>query len=98
MIIKLLVTAFVAIVSVIENSLENLAISPVLIPVQILSQDIIITTVLKTIPHIMIVTHLTLNNITETPHIHNTLLTPIIIQPHLVVHINLTFVPFVVHY
>ena len=44
MTIKLLVTAVVAMVIIIEDSHENLAINPVLTLVQLLAQDFIITT------------------------------------------------------
>ena len=87
---KLLVTAVVAAVIIIEGSQENLAIIPVLILVQILAQDIIITTLLKTTLHIMIVIDLDMTNITKTPHVHIILLALIIIQPQLVVQLNLT--------
>ena len=80
------------IVTIIEDSHENFTINPVLILVQIPAQDIIITTLLKTTLHIMIVIDLDMINITKTPHVHITLLPPIIIQPQLVVHINLTLV------
>ena len=40
----------------------------------------------------MVVVDLDMSNITKTPHVHNTLLALIIIQPHLVFHINLTLV------
>ena len=93
MIIKLLVTAAVAIVTNIEDSHENRAINPVPILAQISAQVFITTTLLKTISHIMIVTDLVMINIIKTPpHVHFILLAPIIIQPHLVVHINLTLV------
>ena len=92
MTIKLLVTAVVAIVIIIEDSHENLAINPVLIPVQILAQDIIITTLVKTSLQIMIVIDLDMIKITKTPHVHITLLALKLIQPHLVVHIKLTIV------
>ena len=92
MTIKLPVTAVVAIVTTIKNSHENLAINPVLNPVQILAQDTIIITLLRTIPHIMIVIDPDMINITKTRHVHFSLLAPVIFQTHLVVLINLTLV------
>ena len=41
----------------------------------------------------MIVIALDMTNITNTPHVHITLLALIIIQPHLVVHLNLNLIP-----
>ena len=52
---KRLVTTVVAMVTIIEDSHENFAINTVLILVQVLAQDIIITTLLRTHLHIMIV-------------------------------------------
>ena len=89
---KFFVTAVVAIVIIIVDSYENLAISPRLILVQILAHNIIITTLLKTTLHIMLVIDLDMTNITVIPQLHITLLAHIFIQPHLVVHINLTLV------
>ena len=60
--------------------------------VQILAQDSIITFFLRTTLPFMIVIALDMTNITNTPHVHITLLALIIVQPHLVVHINLTLV------
>ena len=93
MIIKLLAIAVVTMVTIVEDSHEYLAINLALILAQILAQIIIITTLLKTIPHNMSVTDLVLINIIKTPlHVHIILLAPIMIQPHLVVHINHTVV------
>ena len=93
MINNLLVIVVVAEVTIFKDSHENLAINFVLTLVQILAQDIIITTFLKTFQHIMIVIDPVMINITKTPlHDHFTILAPITIQHHLVVHINLNFV------
>ena len=76
----------------IEDSHENLAINPVLILDQILAQDFIINTLLKTTLNFVIVINLAMINITTPPHVHITLLALIKFQPHLVVLIKLTLV------
>ena len=93
MIIKHFVIAFVAIVTILEDSDENLAINPILILAQIHAQDIILTTRLGTNIHITIVIDLGMINKTKTPpHVFSINLALNILQPRLVVHINLTFV------
>ena len=80
MIIKLLVTAVVAIVTIIEGSHENLAINPAFKLAQVIAQAITINFLLRTIPHIMIVIDLVMINITKTPpHAHVIILAPIIL-------------------
>ena len=94
MTIRLLGIVVVAKLTIIEDSHENLAINPGLILVQIFVQDVTITTLLRTIPDIMIVIDLDMINLTKTPpHAHIIILALILIQPPLVTDINLTFVP-----
>ena len=91
--IKFLVIVVVAIVTIIKDSHENLVIYPALTLVQILAQNYIITTHIKTKLQKMIVIDLVMINIIKTPpHVHYTLLALLIIQPHIVVYINLTLV------
>ena len=91
MITKLLVILVVAIVTIIEDSQENLAAVFVLTLAQILVQDNIITTPLNIILHTMIVIDLVIIKNTKTLfHVHIILLASIILQHLLLVHINLT--------
>ena len=87
---KLLVTVVVAIVTILEDSHEK----PGLILDQILVQNVIITTLLRTMFLIMIVIDLDMINKTKLLlTLKIVILALILIQPDLVVNINLTLVP-----